>query len=549
MFSTKTILSCLAAVVLSQSAYAVVPIAPTPTMPFNNLSEANNGSIAVSSAQWMTASAVVGATPTTISSLVLKLGNYNATAPLLVQLCADNAGQPNLTSCQVFTAASNPIPAGPIDVSFSGMYNAAANATVWIVASSTATVGSYGWIGSNSTAWRHSNTHDQGVTWNFPPNPTVQELLYSISGTPSAAPTASAVTITGTPQVGNTLTGSYTYSDFEGDPQGNSTRRWMSGGKADGSDKLAIAGATYSTYSLVAADGGKYLFYCVTPVALTGVLTGTETCSSGSQFVLVSNISSATAVTGIGPNQVSPLDLASGYGPALTNCLMTTIRQLLGQDAVYLGQFSGGGTRVSQGGKIVSFYALRAGGDASQSQGIHLLAGNALNMGTSCGNLDMAPALYNPTEFGAALTGMGLSATIDASGVITITGNGNVYVVRPDYFVTPGQTAGAGLKLGADGLYRFTDSAGNSQVLRAAFLSVGALQASASSALGGYIVIQTDGTALFTQLNGTQSVLSPDLVLGSIPAGFALSTWWSDGANHYRFPIGFASQGLTQTAK
>jgi len=263
----------------------------------------------------------------------------------------------------------------------------------------------------------------------------------------------------------------------------------------------------------------------------------------------VSNITTPTTVTGIGPNQVVPLDLSTGYGPSLTQCLMATLSQLLGSDAVYLGQVSGGGIRVQQGGKIISFYALRAGGNASQGSTLVLQQSNALKIGTSCGNLDLTPALYNPTEFGAALTSAGLSAGINTQGVITISGNGSVYVARPDYFVTPGQTAGPSLKLGSDGQYRFTDSAGNSQVLHAAFLSPDALQAGAGAALGGNLVIQIDGTALFTQFNGPQSVLSPDLVLGGIPASSATASWWTDGPNHYRYPIGFASQGVTQSAR
>jgi hypothetical protein len=301
----------------------------------------------------------------------------------------------------------------------------------------------------------------------------------------------------------------------------------------------------------VVADGGNYLFYCVTPVAQTGGATiGAEVCSSGSQIVLVSNITSSTTVTGIGPNQIVPLDLSTGYGPTFAKCLTTTLQQLLGADAVYLGQVSGGGTHMQQGGKIISFYVVRASGDTSQGSGLHLLQSNALNMGTTCGNLDLAPALYNPTEFGAVLAAAGLTASVNTQGVITITGNGSVYVARPDYFVTPGQPAGPSLKQGSDGLYRFMDSAGNSQILRAAFLSADTLQADAGAALGGNLVIQTDGTALFTQFSGPQSVLSPDLVLGGIPAGSATATWWTDGPNHYRFPIGLgASQGLTQTAK
>ena len=144
---------------------------------------------------------------------------------------------------------------------------------------------------------------------------------------------------------------------------------------------------------------------------------------------------------------------------------------------------------------------------------------------------------------------MGLTAQINATGVLTTTAAGSVYVLRPDYVVTPGQRAGAGagagLQLGADGLYRFTDSAGNSQILRPAFLLPDAVQAGAGAALGS-LQIQPDGTALFTRFSGAPSVLTADMILGAIPATFATSNWWSDGANHYRVPVGFASQGMTQ---
>src|SRR4029079_10798501 len=42
-------------------------------------------------------------------------------------------------------------------------------------------------------------------------------------GTCNAGPVASSVNITGTPNVGQTLTGHYTYSDAESDPEGTST--------------------------------------------------------------------------------------------------------------------------------------------------------------------------------------------------------------------------------------------------------------------------------------------------------------------------------------
>ena len=47
---------------------------------------------------------------------------------------------------------------------------------------------------------------------------------------PNTPPTASNVSISGTPQVGQVLTGSYTYADAEEDLEGASTFRWLRGG-------------------------------------------------------------------------------------------------------------------------------------------------------------------------------------------------------------------------------------------------------------------------------------------------------------------------------
>lgn len=256
-------------------------------------------------------------------------------------------------------------------------------------------------------------------------------------------------------------------------------------------------------------------------------------------------------------NQIVPLDLSSGDGPALTRCLVDTLRQMLGADTSYLGQAGNGSARLKQGGSIFSFYPLRASGDNSQTLGIHLLASNALNIGTACGNLDVAPALYNPAEFGMALTALGLSAQTDATGVITIAGNGNTYAVRPDYVVEPGRGSGTKTLKStctvwmqcADGRYRFVDSLGNSQELHPAFLLPSVLRDQAAVTLGGQLVIQTDGTAVLTRLDHTQSVFQADWALGPIPPSFASFGWWGDGPDRFRVAVGFLSQGMTLIAQ
>lgn len=114
---------------------------------------------------------------------------------------------------------------------------------------------------------------------------------------------------------------------------------------------------------------------------------------------------------------------------------------------------------------------------------------------------------------------------------------------------TPGAPA---LTTGADGLLRFTDSAGRIQILYPAFLlDPETLVNQVWQAVNGWTVFQTDGTALVTLLDGQKFVLTPDLNLGPVPPG-TLTVWWQDGPNHYRIRTGDfsnTSQGFTVTPR
>ena len=113
----------------------------------------------------------------------------------------------------------------------------------------------------------------------------------------SAAPTASAVAISGTAQVGQVLTGNYTYADANNDPQGTSTFRWLRSG-------VAITGATAKTYMLVAADQGKTITFEVTPVSAVAPTTGTPVTSAATAVVAgvgvpAAPIASSVAISGL----------------------------------------------------------------------------------------------------------------------------------------------------------------------------------------------------------------------------------------------------------
>ncbi|HYK72577.1 MAG TPA: Ig-like domain-containing protein, partial [Pseudoneobacillus sp.] len=111
------------------------------------------------------------------------------------------------------------------------------------------------------------------------------------------APVASNVTISGIAKLGQELEGSYVYSDAENDPQGTSQGQWFRATTQDGEDKVAILGATASTYTLTNDDIGKYLIFGVTPVASIGESTGTLVMSAPTSQVQDNESPTATGVT------------------------------------------------------------------------------------------------------------------------------------------------------------------------------------------------------------------------------------------------------------
>ncbi len=125
----------------------------------------------------------------------------------------------------------------------------------------------------------------------------------------NAAPVASAVTLTGTAAAGQTLTGTYTFTDANSDAEntggGGSSYRLVrsadndvatTGDNTDAVTATATGGAPGSdTYVPVAADIGQYLFYCVTPAASAGTSPGSEVCSSAVGPVCLSATATVTS--------------------------------------------------------------------------------------------------------------------------------------------------------------------------------------------------------------------------------------------------------------
>ena len=111
----------------------------------------------------------------------------------------------------------------------------------------------------------------------------------------NTAPTATNVTASGGIEVGDLLTGDYTYNDADNDSEGVTTFRWLR-------DGLAISGATTSTYTLATDDIDALISFEVTPVALTGILVGSPVVSTGIGPIIPANTAptaSTVAITGV----------------------------------------------------------------------------------------------------------------------------------------------------------------------------------------------------------------------------------------------------------
>jgi VCBS repeat-containing protein len=115
--------------------------------------------------------------------------------------------------------------------------------------------------------------------------------IHGLAGTPvksaykyiNAAPVASSAQISApSAQVGKTITGSFNYFDFEGNPQGTPIYQWYRKDNASNTPATpgTPIGTNSSSYTLVGADAGKYIWFKVKPTATTGSTPGDSVWSN-----------------------------------------------------------------------------------------------------------------------------------------------------------------------------------------------------------------------------------------------------------------------------
>ena len=121
------------------------------------------------------------------------------------------------------------------------------------------------------------------------------------------APVASNVSQSGSYSVGSTLTGSYLYSDTEGNAEGSSSYQWYRAGNSSGASASEINGATAKTYIITTSDNGYYLGFSVTPVASSGTITGTNVIASTYGGPVINQAPVANNVTQLGNYNVGSM--------------------------------------------------------------------------------------------------------------------------------------------------------------------------------------------------------------------------------------------------
>ena len=93
-------------------------------------------------------------------------------------------------------------------------------------------------------------------------------------------PVASSVSFSGTTDVGETLTGGYTYTDVENDAESGTIFQWYRATDINGTGSAAIAGATSINYVTTIDDGDQFVALGVTPQASSGASPGVEELST-----------------------------------------------------------------------------------------------------------------------------------------------------------------------------------------------------------------------------------------------------------------------------
>jgi hypothetical protein len=168
--------------------------------------------------------------------------------------------------------------AGNAEITASGLVYSSASTTPTLADSKTEETATQGSFTSNLA------TLSSGTTYNvraYATNSvgTGYGLVVTFT-TGNAAPVVINTAITGTVQVPEELTATYTYSDAENNAESGTTFQWYKANDGAGSGETVITGATALAYTIQAVDEFKYIRIGITPKSAAGTSPGVEVKSA-----------------------------------------------------------------------------------------------------------------------------------------------------------------------------------------------------------------------------------------------------------------------------
>ncbi|MEQ8546586.1 MAG: BspA family leucine-rich repeat surface protein, partial [Cyclobacteriaceae bacterium] len=92
-----------------------------------------------------------------------------------------------------------------------------------------------------------------------------QVFRFTTAAAGNKVPTVSNQNFTGRLEVNQQLTGSYTYTDADSDPESGTTLQWYVADNAAGANKAPVSGANAINYTLTTSEVGKFLALGITP--------------------------------------------------------------------------------------------------------------------------------------------------------------------------------------------------------------------------------------------------------------------------------------------
>lgn len=163
-------------------------------------------------------------------------------------------------------------------------------------------------------------TVDELPEWNWEAPEPLDEFEVTDPDAPLASPPeAGQASFSGDLFVASILTGSYLYSDVNGDEEGESLFQWFVASDPEGSDMRGLEGANQLTYVVADSMREKYVAFQVTPVAATGGtgnLAGDPALSDFRQILVVGTGIKPAGFVKVYPNPVGELltvDQCGGY--------------------------------------------------------------------------------------------------------------------------------------------------------------------------------------------------------------------------------------------